>query len=459
MTHRPLLLVLIASFGLKALVAWWAVSADPTPFVAGDSASYIGPAEALLTHGVYADSPQHPQSPATLRTPGYPLFIAAVYGLAGHHPIAVVVAQIVLSLGTLVLVYGLAAQLWNRRVGHAAAFLLALDLASFVYSLWLLTETLFTFLLTAALVCGVRFRRSAPRLRWGALSGVAFAASVLVRPIAYYLVGPLALWMVLVCVRQRAGLRKTAAAALAFVVPFVLLVGGWQLRNELRTGVPVLSQVAGINMLFFRGAAVLALRDGISFEEARRRLGYKRYTEVHPKAAGLSPEELSQRWQRQGLALVKAHPVLFARTHLRPLGAILLSTPEHSLMAMLGLPIPATGPLGDLLRLDPSEYVDRWVMGRTLSWSAFLILLGYLLLLFFGAVRAGYRLWQQRSLSLEHGFLGLVFLYLLLISAGPEAYSRFRVPLTPILCVYAAAGLSVGRGGPSADRGPDEPLQ
>ncbi len=440
---RTLLMVATASFGLKLLVASWAVARDPTPFETSDSKSYIWPADALLTHGTYAVSPQDPGTPATLRTPGYPLFIAAVYGLAGRYTAAVVLAQIVLSMGTLVLVCSLASELWDRHIGQLAALLLALDITSFVYSLWLLTETLFTFLLTAALVCGVRFRRSAPQLRWCALFGLAFTASVLVRPIAYYLIGPLALWVILVCVQQLAGLRRSAAAVIAFVIPFVLFVGGWQLRNELRTGVPVLSRVAGINMLFFRGAAVVALRDGVSLQEARHRLGYKRYIEVYPEARALSPEELSQRWQRQGLALIRAHPVLFARTHLRPLATILLGTPEHSLMALLDFPVPATGPLGDLLRLDPGSYVERWIVQHPLSWSAFVLLMVYLLGLYLGTVLAWIHLFRARRFSLEHGVLVLVFLYLLLISAGPEAYSRFRVPLAPFLCIYGAAGLTL----------------
>ncbi len=43
-----------------------------------------------------------------------------------------------------------------------------------------------------------------------------------------------------------------------------------------------------------------------------------------------------------------------------------------------------------------------------------------------------------------------IFLYLALIAAGPEAYHRFRVPLAPILCLYAAAALSFKGSSPRA---------
>lgn len=447
--HRWLLAILTVSFGLKLVLALWIASQDPARFMTSDSRTYLQPAEALLANGVYAVSPQRPDVPDTLRTPGYPVFIAAVYGLAGHRPTAVVVAQVVVSLGTLALVYLLGAELWSHRIGLGAALLLALDLTSFAYSLWLLTETLFTFVFTAALYCAVRFRRSAARLRWCALFGALFAASVLVRPIAYYLAGPLAVWVLLVCLLQRATWRRCAAALLVFAGPFVLGVGGWQLRNGLRTGTPVFSRVTGIDILFYRGAAVLALRDGISIHEARRRLSERFYLD-HPEAARLSPEELSERWRREGEALIRAHPVLYGRTMVRPLTVILLGTPEHSLMALLDLPLPATGPLGDLLRLDPWTYMDRWVQGRTLSWLTFMALIAYLVVLYCGVAVAWWRLWRAGGVTLEHGLLALALLYLLFISAGPEAYSRFRVPFTPILCVYAAAGLATWRRGGSS---------
>jgi len=449
--RRPLFAMATASFALKLALAMWIAADDPARFMTPDSHTYLQPAEALVTAGVYAASPQQLDVPETLRTPGYPVFIAAVYALAGHHLTAVVMAQILVSLGALVLAYLLATELWDHQIGVVAGLLLGLDLASFVSTLRVLTETLFTFVLTAALYCAVRFRRSALRLRWCGLFGAFFAASVLVRPIAYYLAGPLAFWVLLVCLKQRAGWRRSAVAVLVFTAPFVLAVGGWQLRNGLRTGTALLSRIAGVDLLYYRGAAVLAQRDGISLHEARERLGY----ESRSGAAHLTPEELSERWRREGQALILGHPVVYARTMVRPIVVTLIGTPEHSLMNLLGLPLPSTGPLGDLLRLDPRAYVERWVVGRTLSWLAFVVLIVYLLLLHFGLASAWWRLARAGRLDPEHGCLALVFLYLLLVSAGPEAYWRFRVPLTPILCVYAAAGLSTWRRGdssPSAER-------
>jgi len=34
----------------------------------------------------------------------------------------------------------------------------------------------------------------------------------------------------------------------------------------------------------------------------------------------------------------------------------------------------------------------------------------------------------------------LVAAYLVILGSGPEAYSRFRVPFVPVICVFAAAG-------------------
>ncbi len=51
------------------------------------------------------------------------------------------------------------------------------------------------------------------------------------------------------------------------------------------------------------------------------------------------------------------------------------------------------------------------------------------------------RLKQKRFDVWDALWWGLVA-YFLLVSAGAEAYYRFRVPLMPILSVYAGAGLT-----------------
>jgi hypothetical protein len=51
---------------------------DPEVTISGDTKTYVRPAQALLEDGRLTEGPDDPD-PIFLRTPGYPLFIAAVF--------------------------------------------------------------------------------------------------------------------------------------------------------------------------------------------------------------------------------------------------------------------------------------------------------------------------------------------------------------------------------------------
>ena len=437
-SRKGLFGLLAISLVLK-LAIWWVVAAsDPSRFFAGDSVSYHNSARALVEAGAFAVSPEQPETPQTLRTPGYPAFLAAVYALFGPRPAPAIVAQILLSLATIALVWKLAAERWSARTAAPAACLMTLDLASFGHSLYLLSETLFTFLLCGVLYSAQHFARGSQH-RWVFGLGLGLALATLVRPVAYYLVLPLVAWIAIAAWRPERAWRRAAAACALFALPWTLLIGGWHLRNAQKTGIPIFCSIEGLNLLYYRGAGIMALRDGIDIGEARKRLGQGRYQELHPETRGWSPERLSQRYQKEGLALMLGHPLLFAQLEARGLAATFLGTGEHTVARLLGIPLPTTGPLGDLRRLDLKTYVERWLLGRPLSLLIFALALGYLLILYTGAAR--WLLFRAREITLWDLCAWGIFLYLALISAGPEAYHRFRVPLTPILCLYAAAAL------------------
>ena len=145
--------------------------------------------------------------------------------------------------------------------GLVAASILALDPLQFWASGTLLSESLMGFLLLLAVALG--FRVFAPRrigIVWPLLLGLTLAVATLVRPVTYYLL------VVASCVRgpgRTTAQRGPAVAGVAFLVPVVLLVGGWQVRNEREVGSWRLASVEAVNMRFYRAAAIVADREGI----------------------------------------------------------------------------------------------------------------------------------------------------------------------------------------------------
>jgi 4-amino-4-deoxy-L-arabinose transferase-like glycosyltransferase len=117
----------------------------------------------VASHGFsLQDAP--PYQPDGLRTPLYPLFVAAVYVLAGPRPVAVALLQALLDSLTALLVAAIVARLIGRRAGIAAALLYALTPVQWRYTAALLTEIPLAFLISLAvwLLCLLIAHRPSP---------------------------------------------------------------------------------------------------------------------------------------------------------------------------------------------------------------------------------------------------------------------------------------------------------
>jgi hypothetical protein len=97
-----------------------------------------------------------------------------------------------------------------------------------------------------------------------------------------------------------------------------------------------------------------------------------------------------------------------------------------------------------MLRLSPKEYYDKWWLSfRAQLIIAFFTAL-YLFVIYVNFVIGFVSALRKRTLNLGvHLYLGGVLFYLLVASAGPEAYARFRAPLMPLFIVYASFGVLV----------------
>lgn len=417
---------------------------QPDRFLTNDSLSYLRPAAALAAEGRFTLSPTELDRPETLRTPGYPLFLALVARIADLEPPVVALAQAAVSSATLLLVYSMGRIVGDPRVGFLAASLLALDVASFAFSLKVLSETLFACLLVACWPLARGLAGERPGVRWAAALGIASGAAVLIRPVAYYLVIPMATWVLWTGRRQREW-RVSGGLCLAFLAGWALLVGGWQLRNLVQTGEPILSRIQGKNLLFYRGASVLALRDDVSLDEAQRRIASGEYPGIDAGGVGESPEAQAAGWSREGLSILAAHPTLSLRLQAEGLASMMFGVGHHALWDVCGMEVPQTSPLGDSVEFGIVRTAERWTARRPGLLAAFLAEQAHLLILYLGSaifLVTLARSWRRRSTDDRATLLWgwIVVSYLILVSAGPEANARFRVPFAPILAVFAAMG-------------------
>lgn len=123
---------------------------------AGDSPFYIELAWNWLKHGVYGLTVNGAAVPVDMRVPGYPAFLAAIFGVAGQSERAVMFAQAALEMLTCCAVALIAARLApeyaRRRTAIAGLWLAALCPFTANYTAAVLAETLAIFLTVVAML-------------------------------------------------------------------------------------------------------------------------------------------------------------------------------------------------------------------------------------------------------------------------------------------------------------------
>jgi len=156
------------------------------PGSAGDSDLYLQFARNWADHHVYGFWSDGVSVPTDLRMPGYPAFLAGVALLLGRSIRAILLSQAALDALTCILTAALAAALAPagkcRRMWIIALWLAAACPFLANYSAVVLTETLVTFLSTAALTCFVMGLKREPaelRLRDGEARLTPFSFAVL----------------------------------------------------------------------------------------------------------------------------------------------------------------------------------------------------------------------------------------------------------------------------------------
>jgi len=223
-------ILLLAGIGLLAFVLRWyyvthAIVDSP---IRGDAIEYYSYAWNLLHHGVFSlAKPNVAQIVSdSFRDPGYPVFLAAWIGALEEFPdwyLSLLIGQAVLGALTVVLLMD-AARGWlpPRWIGGAGV-LMAIWPHSITIAGYVLSETLFGFLLALALyVLSVALRRSSTWLM--AAAGLVFGMAALTNAVAIPLAPLLAL---LLWLMKRVPKRLLPTLALAAL----LLPLCWMLRN------------------------------------------------------------------------------------------------------------------------------------------------------------------------------------------------------------------------------------
>lgn len=227
---RFFLAATLAAIGLRLLFVLRFPAITSDTFVYGDIAKN------WLQHGIYGLGGGTEITPTSIRLPGYPAFLAAVFAIFGvEHYRAALMLQVFVDLGTCFLIADLARRLICDRAAKAAFFLAAICPFLANYAAAALTETWEIFFTAVALDLAVAGVQNLETLRPWLGCGLAVGAAILLRPDGGLLLIAIEIYLLILIARKIAAeAPRTAhlvkAGLIVAVVSLACLVP-WTLRN------------------------------------------------------------------------------------------------------------------------------------------------------------------------------------------------------------------------------------
>ncbi len=410
---------------------------------------------------------EHLFLPDPYRTPGYPWFLALIYGLEGG-PYAAVVVQSLLSLATLWLTVLLATRLLGESdLGWRVALFGAVEPLNLIHSHQLMSDSLFTLLILAAvclflqLLLAPEQRRPLVRAVFG---GLFLGGAILTRPVGTYFFALLLLWW-LACwwgphrppVDSRLTLEMEApspalpirtsplrwAPLLAFAAVALLTVTPWLVRNYLTFHRVFLSTSADHNLLITIGAQIETARrapkNATAYWQVRRELEQELTDQMTREGLEVDNEAARAAYFRQwSLKAIKDHPSIALRFYLKGVVTQFFSD-VPSFFELMGFTREKRSGWGALIQkgLRPAlaqYFGPHWPIWVAAAMPLIIFDMTVYLLALWGIVA----LWRSRSWFILLFMVSIIGYFLL--TSAVAGLPRYRLPAMPYFITLAAWG-------------------
>ncbi len=413
-THR---LVLVFALALVVRAAW--VATLPDTLVWPDEHEFVAVARHLAAGDGYV-------SGSYRANPVLPLYLAAVFRVAGESFAAARLGQAVMGALTCVVIAATATRLLGPQVGIVSGVLLALYLPHVYLSGVFYVECLFTLLVALTIWCAVRSLDDGPRIRWLVATGASAALAALTRPI--FLAALPLLAVAIAWARPAAGTRRLAAAAIV-VGTTVLGIAPWTARNYRVLAAPVVVS-AGFGTKLWQGNNEGAVGDADDRELSFREDVWKARVAALPAPERAAVEARYRDAARRIDTLRAATGDYYAASDavLGPLAvAFITSHPDRAAVLFAHKLRTFFLPFSKTLVTT----VDTTVPKRALATVA------YVPILLLAVLGAWWSAGRTRGLAVIYAVVcSLTGTYALLTTC-----TRFRLPLDPYLIVLAAAAV------------------
>ncbi|MCU1280520.1 MAG: hypothetical protein JWM53_4066 [bacterium] len=359
---------------------------------------------------------RYPEETVNFRSmlpPGYPAFLALVYSVAGRtNDYAVRVVQCILSMASIWVIARIAARLFNRRVGIATAWVLALYPFGIFYCSAVMSETLYM-LLVALHLYWLFELRDRPSVARAVAPGVVAGLAVLTRPQYLLFVAISLVWLFFTRRNKEGRLRASLGPLAALALTCFAVVLPWTIRNYVHYHELVSVSDNGTDVLWWGNNPIAS----------------RMYLTNDPDEFDRLNEQI---WGPEGERVLRRNGRTLAQKKADVTALVVAYVKEHP---------------GEWLTVEGKKLIAfwrPWLGGRNSAAQSAVSLLTYGSLLLLGLP---FLLWQSRRrspIAAESQLFVIVCLMNTAIAVVFVSLSRYRFPvIDPYLAIYACAAADV----------------
>jgi len=366
-----------------------------------DSIGYLELSQNMAQY--YIERPSPTWDLSLIRTPGYPFFLALFGSSIKTTIVFQLLIHILISLTSIFVIKKLIPQK-NPNAPIIAFIMIQIESSLFVYTYRILSDLLFALfvILLILLICEKHNHK-----KLGKLDGALFfilLSILMIRPVGIVLF-PIFIIMFLITEYKILYARLFIFTALIF--------GAYSFYNYSLTGVFTNSTIQNHNLLYWEGAGAksISTQTGLDLIQNAER---ERSAEI----IGENPtHQLRDSYnQKRAIELITENKLSFIKMHIIGMAKILFGPNRYEIIAIFS----------DTGRIALPKWLMQVLVGISLSITILISVLGM----------TGVLIYLNKGASFK--LISITILSFLVISSGPQAYGRFRVPIAALLIIFAA---------------------
>ena len=369
-------------------------------FQTHDSTGYLTLSRDIFNY--YIERPNMAWELSLTRTPGYPLFLSFLHSSTTAVIIAQIILHLFISLISVVLITKLLKE-YSTSIGILIFISSQIESSLFVYTYRILSEILFAFLITLFIYL--------MSLKHDRIKSKVLDSIILVVLVSIFMVRPVAIAFFLIFILMSLASEYKRLYLKLFLFS-VLFIGCYSFYNFSTTGVFTYSTIQNHNLLYWEGAGAKAITKSVDLRSIQQ---IERQRKIIAIGDGPSLKVENKYNGDRGLELILDNKISFLMMHGIGAGRILFGPNKYEVVQIFG---------------DSGRINLQTSKKHLLIYTSFLVTIVISLLGLFGSVK-----FFNKNATLK--LASLTLLSLLIISGGPQAYGRFRAPVSPILVFFA----------------------